>query len=282
MKNINDEHFTGERALFHVQDLVITNTLFDDGESPLKESKNLRVINSTFGWKYPLWYDRNVEVINTTWTETGRAGVWYTNDIRLNNCKIHGVKNFRRCKGITMESVDFTNALETLWNCEDVVLNNVTVKEGPYFGMNMVNGRIDHLELDGDYGFDGAKNVTITNSVLLTKDAFWNCENITCINCKIVGEYFGWNSKNITLIDCEIESHQGFCYIDSLKLVNCKMPKTTLCFEYCTNIDADISSRVASIKNPTSGIIRCLGVDELIMDENKVEPNETQIISKEW
>ncbi len=280
MENIYNEHYTGERALFNVKDLSITDTLFDDGESPLKESKNLRIIHCTFGWKYPLWYDEDVVVNNSTWNDKARAGVWYTKNIKVINCQIDGPKNFRKSKGIDIQNTDFSNALETLWNCEDVHLESVTVKNGPYFGMNLVNGKINSLDLEGNYAFDGAKNLLITNSTLMSKDAFWNSENITCINCKIIGEYFAWNSKNLTLIDCEIDSLQGFCYIDQLKLINCKLMDTSLSFEYCTNIDADVNSRIKSVKNPTSGVIRSLGIDELILDENQAEPNNVQFIDK--
>ena len=35
------------------------------------------------------------------------------------------------------------------------------------------------------------------------------------------------------------------------------------------NIDADIVDVIESIKNPTSGVIRCKGYKELIVDDNK-------------
>ena len=42
MKEIRQEFLTGERALFHGQDLAIYDTTFADGESPLKgEQKHL-------------------------------------------------------------------------------------------------------------------------------------------------------------------------------------------------------------------------------------------------
>ena len=37
-KQIHQEFLTGERALFASNDLDIYDTIFDDGESPLKES----------------------------------------------------------------------------------------------------------------------------------------------------------------------------------------------------------------------------------------------------
>ena len=49
-------YLTGERALFHALDKDVQDCTFADGESPLKESRNIKLNNSTFKWKYPLWY----------------------------------------------------------------------------------------------------------------------------------------------------------------------------------------------------------------------------------
>ena len=62
-------------------------------------------------------------------------------------------------------------------------------------------------------------------------------------------------------------------------MVNCKLLDTSLCFEYCEDIDADIVDTIESIKNPSSGVIKCKGYKELIVDENK--RGEAQIIVKE-
>lgn len=48
MKEIKQESLTGERALFQGHDLRITDTIFDDGESPLKESRNIELYGSMF------------------------------------------------------------------------------------------------------------------------------------------------------------------------------------------------------------------------------------------
>ena len=55
---IMQEFLTGERALFQGENLRIVDTIFDDGESPLKESRNIELTGSMFKWKYPLWYSR--------------------------------------------------------------------------------------------------------------------------------------------------------------------------------------------------------------------------------
>ena len=87
MKKITQEFLTGERALFMQKDLEIYDTIFDDGESPLKECSNLVVNNTTFRWKYPLWYSKNVIVNNSLWENTARSGIWYTNHLVINNSK---------------------------------------------------------------------------------------------------------------------------------------------------------------------------------------------------
>ena len=259
--------YTGERALFMLEDAYIEGVRFHDGESPLKESRNLELFKCSFEWKYPLWYANNIVVRSSYLAEMARSGIWYTNNITMDNCIFDCPKTFRRSSGITLNMCQMNNAMETFWMCQNIKLNNVTAK-GDYFMMNCDTVEINHLELDGNYFLDGAKNVVVRDSILNSKDSFWNTENVIAINCKIVGEYLGWNSKNLTFINCEISSLQGLCYIKGLKMVNCKLLDTTLCFEYCEDIEADIIDEIVSIKNPTSGIIKAKAVKEIIINEN--------------
>ena len=60
MKEVNQEYLTGERPLFHGENLTINDTIFANGESPLKESNNIELNRSMFQWKYPLWYSKNI------------------------------------------------------------------------------------------------------------------------------------------------------------------------------------------------------------------------------
>ena len=269
--------YVGERALFALEDAEIDNCTFEDGESPLKESKNIKVNNSTFRWKYPMWYSTNMVVNDSLLEETARSGIWYTKNITMNNCQINAPKTFRRSSDIVLNNCSLPNALETLWGCNNIKLNKITAK-GDYFGMNSDNLEIDGLVLDGNYCFDGSKNLVIRNSKLNSKDSFWNTENVTVIDSIINGEYLAWNSKNITFINCKIISHQGLCYIDGLKMINCQLVYSDLCFEYCSNIDAEITTVVDSIKNPYSGKIIVKGVKELILEDKFIDKSKTEII----
>jgi len=278
METIRQKFLTGERALFMARDLEIYDTIFDDGESPLKESANIKLYGSMFRWKYPLWYSKNIYVKDCTMFEMSRAGIWYTNNITVEDTIIEAPKMFRRVDGCTLKNVIFSDAAETLWSCKNVKLDNISAK-GDYFAMNCENMEIDNFRLVGNYSFDGVKNMTIRNSTLLSKDAFWNTDNVTVYDSFITGEYLGWNAKNLTLINCTIESLQGLCYIENLVMKNCKLINTTLAFEYST-VDAEITTKVDSVLNPSGGTIKAESIGELIIEKDKVDPDKTRIIVK--
>ncbi|MBO7404393.1 MAG: DUF3737 family protein [Clostridia bacterium] len=273
---VRQEMLAGERAMFGAEHCTIIDTIFYDGESPLKESHDLELAGCMFKWKYPLWYAKDVTAKKCTWFEMARAGVWYSEHISLEDCAIEAPKNFRRCRDLSFTRVTVPNAAETLWSCRGVKMKDVTAK-GDYFAMNSEDMEIDGLTLYGNYSFDGAKNVTVRNSTLLSKDAFWNAENITVIDSFLSGEYLGWNSKNVTLIGCTIESLQGMCYMEGLVMKDCKTLDTTLAFEY-SSVDAEIKGRVSSVFNPSSGIIRADEIGELTMDPARIDPAKTTIL----
>ena len=276
MKTICDRLFEGERPLYGISDAEVRDCVFGEGESPLKECRGIAVRKCTFGWKYPLWYGRGLKVEDCTWEEMARAGVWYSEGVNVRNAVIKAPKNFRRCRDLSLADVVFTNAEETLWNCTDVSLANVEVKSGDYLAMNSTGVKVSKLDLNGNYAFDGCADVEISDSRLLTKDAFWNCRNTIVRDSYISGEYLGWNSSNLTFINCTIESSQGLCYIDNLKMINCKLVNTTLAFEY-SDVTAEISSDIDSVFNPSSGTITCGQIGELIIEHDKVDPSKTTI-----
>lgn len=278
-KEIRQEYLSGERALFQGRDLHIIDTVFADGESPLKESCDTTLVGCLFKWKYPLWYSRNISLESCTLFEMARAGIWYTNCISVTDTIIEAPKSFRRCRDVTLRGVSFPNAAETLWNCDSVTMEHISAK-GDYFAMNSSNMTIRDFQFVGNYSFDGVKNLEIHNAKMLSKDAFWNSENVTVYDSFISGEYLGWNAKNLTLINCTIESLQGMCYIDNLVMKNCKLINTTLAFEYST-VDAEICGKIDSVMNPAGGIIRADRIGELIIKKDQVDPEKTKIICKD-
>lgn len=276
MTHYQDAYFEGERPLFAAHDATIDHTTFGEGESPLKESRNITVTDSVFRWKYPLWYSKHVKVDHTIFETMSRSGIWYTDDITITNSALQAPKLFRRSSQIKLSNVHFADAEETLWSCHDIQLDHVQVA-GDYFGKDSANIVASDLDVIGNYAFDGATNVEIHDSTFVTKDAFWNCENVTIVDSTINGEYLGWNTKNLTLINCTIESDQGLCYIDHLVMKNCRLLRTDLAFEYCQDIDAEIVNCIDSVKNPISGKITAESIGELILDPTKIDPTQTTI-----
>ncbi len=270
MKKLSQQKFTGERALFRASSLEIENSVFEDGESPLKESRDITVSGSIFKWKYPLWYSTGAVVRDSTLLVTARSGIWYTKGISVIDCTVDAPKTFRSCEGVAVRSSTFPHAEETLWRCSDVSISDSSFS-GDYLGLSATRVKADNISISGNYAFDGGRDIEISSSRLISKDAFWNCENVTVRDSVIIGEYLGWNSKNLKFINCTIESNQGLCYIDGLVLENCRLINTDLAFERCSGVDATVLGDIISIKNPISGVIRARSIGEVILDESDPE-----------
>lgn len=275
-KYFNNERFTGERALFCENDVKIEYSVFEDGESPLKESSDITACKTIFRWKYPFWYAKNVSLKECFLSTMARAGIWYSENVSVKDTLIEAPKNFRRCRGLYLKDVTFSDAAETLWSCDGVQLDKVSAK-GDYFAMNSRNMEIEDLNLIGNYSFDGVENVTVRNSRLLSKDAFWNSNNVAVYDSFISGEYLGWNAKNLYLENCTIESLQGLCYIDNLVMKNCTLLNTNLAFEY-SSVDADIKGKIISVLNPKSGVIKAEHIGSLMIEKDRVDPAMTRIV----
>lgn len=114
------------------------------------------------------------------------------------------------------------------------------------------------------------ENLTIDNSNLDTKDAFWHSKNVVVKNSLVKGEYLGWFSDGLTLINCKIIGTQPLCYCKNLKLINCTMEETDLSFEY-SDVDANIKGNIMSIKNPKSGRIVADSIGEIIKEDSIME-----------
>ena len=276
MKTFQNLTLEGERAGFHSQDAAYDHCTFQNGESPIKESKNVSLSHCDFLWKYPLWYSDELKLDHCHFGENARAGVWYSKNIAVKDTLLEGPKTFRRCENVSLVNVKIPAGEETFWVCEDIDLENVEIK-GNYVGMNCRGVKLKNVKIDGSYPFDGAEDIYAEDCVFLCKDSFWNAKKVTLVRCNIVGEYFCWNSQNVTLIDCSISSHQGFCYMKHVTLQGCYLAGTDLCFEYCEGIDAEILDAPVSIKNPTSGVISCKSGVELIREPKEANLKDTKI-----
>ena len=268
-----------ERALYHLQDALVSECTFAgeaDGESALKEARNIRVEKCDFRLRYPLWHADSFTLSDSRMTDTCRAAVWYARNGRISECSLDGIKAFRECDELALSGCTI-HSPELGWRCRGISLDQCDVTS-EYFLFESRDISIQELSLHGKYSFQYTENVTVRHSVLNTKDAFWHAKNVTVEDSVVQGEYLGWYSDSLTLIRCRINGTQPFCYCRNLKLIDCTMENTDLAFEY-SDVEADITGTVLSVKNPRSGRITADGYGE-ILREDAVYDCSCQILTR--
>lgn len=270
-KLIENEQFDVERALYNENDVIVSRCKFDgplDGESALKESQDIKVVECDFRLRYPLWHVTNFEMDDCKMASTCRAALWYCRNGKITNTIIGGIKAVRECREIEISDCNISSA-EFGWKCSDVSISHCNlVSEYPM--LDSKNITFSNVKMRGKYSFQYTKSLTIENSELDTKDAFWHAKDVTVSNSVIKGEYLGWYSENLTLINCHIEGTQPLCYCKKLTLIDCTMDDCDLAFEY-SEVDATIIGHIESIKNPLSGTIIADSVGETIRDNPAIE-----------
>lgn len=266
-KRIEGQTFAKERALYGSRALQLVNCAFDgeeDGESALKESSDIVVQNTFCNLRYPFWHDHGLAILACELTEKCRAALWYSEQISIHDSKLHGIKALRECRDVHLDRCEIRSA-EFGWSSEQVFMENSSA-EGEYFMLRGRDLRFSDVTFRGKYSYQYVKNATFEHCTLDTKDAFWHAEDVTLRNCTVKGEYLAWYSKRLTMINCRIIGTQPFCYCEDLKLINCEMLDADLAFEK-SSVEAEITTPVVSIKNPTSGYICAPAVGELILDD---------------
>lgn len=271
MKIIEKQMFDEERALYGGRGLSLKNCRFDgpaDGESALKESRDIQVEGCFFNLRYPFWHDEGLSIADSEMTELCRAALWYSTDVTITDTKLHGIKALRECSRIKMQGCDIISP-EFGWSVRGIEMRDCTA-QGEYFMM-----RSDHLDfkgvrLNGKYSFQYIQDSVFDNCQFDTKDAFWHAKNVTVKNSVVRGEYLAWYCENVTFENCRIIGTQPLCYCENLKLVDCEMIDTDLSFEK-SDVEATIVTPVMSIKNPRSGHIRVPDVGEIIRDDQEAK-----------
>ena len=266
MQIIENKSYGCERALYESNGLILKNCTFEgveDGESALKESRNIEVYNSTFKLRYPFWHDANALVDTCNFEETSRAPFWYTNKLTIKNSKISSPKALRECTNIEVENSTI-NSSELGWRCDGVCIKDSKLS-GEYFLFGSKNIDFKNTTFTGKYSFQYIENATVENSILNTKDAFWHAKNVHIKSSTVNGEYLGWYSQNLTFENCKITGTQPFCYAKGLTLINCTMENCDLSFER-SEVNASLTAPILSIKNPIAGRIEVPSVGEIILD----------------
>ena len=267
MTIIEDRSFDAEREFYGAEGVTVRGCTFDgpaDGESAFKESRDITAEGCLFNLRYPFWHAKNVTVRDSLLTPLCRAALWYTDGISVSDTKMHGIKALRECADVSIEHSDIVSP-EFGWLCRGVSMTD-TEAEGEYMMMRSDTLRFERVRMKGKYSFQYISDSTFEDCVFDTKDAFWHARGVTVRNSVVKGEYLGWYSENLTLENCIITGTQPLCYCKGLRLIDCEMHDADLSFEK-SEVWADITTHVDSIKNPTDGRITVPTVGRIIRDD---------------
>ena len=268
MNRIYGKTFDEERALYNLSGATVENCTFAgpaDGESVLKECRGVTVKNCSFSLRYPFWHDSDYVIENCTMDELTRAALWYSKNGVIKGSTLGGIKALRECDDTLLTHCD-VNSPEFGWRCRGLEMIDCTV-ESQYFLFECRDIKLKNVTMKGKYSFQYVENAAIEDCNFDTKDAFWHCKNMTVKNSVLKGEYLGWYSEGLTLINCLIIGTQPLCYCKNLTLINCRTEGCDLAFEY-SDVNADVTGHIVSIKNPKSGIIT---VDSVRSEEHTSE-----------
>ena len=270
-KEIIGKQFDEERSLYNLTNANVIDCIFAgpaDGESVLKEARDVKLENCSFSLRYPLWHVEKFHLHDSKMDELTRAAIWYARDGIITDSDLHGIKAVRECQNIKISDCTITSE-EFGWKSSGITVSDSTLN-AQYLFLDSKDVKLDKVKMSGKYSFQYMENLEISNSILDTKDAFWHSKNVTVTNSVVKGEYLGWFSEGLTLINCKISGTQPLCYCKNLTLVNCTMEGTDLAFEY-SDVDATIIGHVDSIKNPRSGEIVVDSVGEIITGDAVME-----------
>lgn len=267
MITIQDRTFDEERALYGTDGAELARCRFDgpaDGESALKESRNITVRDSYFNLRYPFWHDRHLSIRGCEMTENCRAALWYSDDVEIADTRLHGIKALRECSDVALEGCDIDSP-EFGWSVRGIRMKDCRAA-GEYFMMRAERLRFDHVSLNGKYSFQYISDAAFSNCSFDTKDAFWHARDVVVRDSVIRGEYLAWYCENVTFENCTLIGTQPLCYCKNLRLIRCRMEQADLAFER-SDVEAEITTPVDSIKNPRSGRITLPGAGRIIMDD---------------
>ena len=271
MEIIKNKQFDEERALYHLCNYRVEDCVFAgpaDGESALKEARNIELANCAFSLRYPLWHVEGFRAERCTMDEKTRAAIWYAKDAVIDHCTLGGIKALRECHNFNIRNSTVISQ-EFGWKCSSISLSDCDVT-AEYLFLDSRDVKLDRVKMKGKYSFQYMENLEINDSYLDTKDAFWHSKNVTVRNSTVKGEYLAWFSENLTLINCHIIGTQPLCYCKGLTLINCTMEGTDLSFEY-SDVQADVKGHILSVKNPRSGAITADSVGEVIFGDAVME-----------
>ena len=171
-EKIIGQTFDQERALYNLKDTQVVDCIFAgpaDGESALKESRDVALKNCRFSLRYPLWHSKKFLMEDSSMDELTRAAIWYASDGTIKNSILGGIKCLRECDRMKLDGLH--NPFSGVWIGNAGILRSKNSQvESEYFLLECKDVQIDHLKMKGKYSFQYIENMKIDHSELDTKE----------------------------------------------------------------------------------------------------------------
>lgn len=147
---IANKQFDEERALYHLQDADVVECIFAgpaDGESVLKESRDVRIKDCSFSLRYPLWHVKKFTMEDSAMDELTRAAIWYAADGVIRNSVLGGIKAVRECENIRIEDCRIVSQ-EFGWKSKGITLADSQI-ESEYLFFDSRDVKLERVKMKG-------------------------------------------------------------------------------------------------------------------------------------
>ena len=172
--------FDEERALYNLTHASVIDCVFAgpaDGESVLKEARDVHLENCSFSLRYPLWHAEGFRLHDSRLDEKTRAPIWYAKDGVITDSDLNCIKAVRECSNIKLKDCTITSE-EFGWKSQGITVKDSTLN-AQYVFFDSRDVVLENVQMSGKYSFQYMENLTIRDSYLDTKDAFWHSRNVT-------------------------------------------------------------------------------------------------------
>ena len=272
MEIIKDKEFGGERPLFGTHDIRLENVTIREGESAIKECRNIEAVNCRFEGNYPFWHVHKFLIEKCYFAVGGRSALWYSDHLTMKDTVIDAPKMFREMSHLKLENVVINDADEVFWRCDNLRIRNLKLHDGTYPFMFSHDIEIDGLDSDSKYVFQYVRNAVIRKRAHHHKRRAMG--NAQCHRVRLRAQRrvsrLAFAQSAPGQLPHNRRTAALLCPRPCARKLHLR-PDCDRAFEYST-LEADIHGNIINIKNPISGHIVADEIGSVTIDENIKAP----------
>ncbi len=270
--------YTEARALFGARRAEITDAAFT-GVEALSHARELTLADSRFSAPRPLAHISDAILRNIEIEKDAAAPLYGSKTVTIQGCEMDAPRGCEAAQEITVDasriaSDDFGADAARL-NFTDTVLSGKRLL-GHATDITAINA-----EITGDLALRYAHGGRVDFSTLAGEELLFGAKDMTISDTVLDGARMGWYSENLTLSHCMIIGERPFAYAKNLTLVDCALDESCVGAFERSEVEATIRGTVPSVCNPTHGSITADGFGEIIFDDTAVPGTDCRVITRQ-